>query len=124
MTKILHGILIDPVVRECSVVEMDADNVLQSLYDHLGCDMVELCAHQSNGDAIYVDEEGLFKEGLRSFQVFGAHQPFFGRGLILGHDSEGNSTAPRLPYLAWINNISFSPQFEVGSVTPVEEVVL
>ena len=115
----MKGILIDPVARECSVVEVNDDNVLQSLYDHLGCDTVELCAHQSNGDAIYVDEEGLFKQGLRSFQVFGAHQPFFGRGLILGHDRDGNTVAPRLPYVTWINQISFSPQFEVGSVTEV-----
>lgn len=120
MNKIFHGILIDPIDRECSVVKIDADNILQSLYDHIECDMMELCAHQPNGDVIYVDEEGLFKEGLRSFQVLGVHQPFFGRGLILGR----NLTAPRLPYITWINKISFSPQFEVGSVTPVKEAVL
>lgn len=120
MTKITHGILIDPAARTCTIVNV-GEAGLHDLYDALQCDMVEMCCHQENSDAIYVDEEGLFKVGLSSFNVKGAHQPFVGRGLILGHNDEGECTAPKTPPTEWINRISFYPQEVVASVTDTKE---
>jgi hypothetical protein len=49
---------------------------------------LEVARTWSNGDALYVDEEGLLKltEGSTFFTIAGGHQPFAGNGVIVGRE--------------------------------------
>lgn len=119
MSRITHGILINPVDRVCEVTPLDGGNLLQAAYDAIQCDLVqEVPMRLPNGDVLLVDEEGLFKIGLRSFHLSGWPEPLFGRGLLLGSTGE-DWCAPKTPYLELINLVSFKPQFEIGTVEEV-----
>jgi hypothetical protein len=43
------------------------------------------------GEAIFVDDEGLFKQPDRFFKFAGYEQPLAGKGLILGSDTNGET---------------------------------
>lgn len=49
-----------------------------------------------NGDEVYVNEEGLFIDGLNAFYIKGSYQPFFGSAYIIGSvTSTGNNRASK-----------------------------
>ncbi len=101
MTKprMVRAILIDPFACKVSEVEHDANDYTQ---------MYPLLSHESMpvdtfttivsdllqpGEAIFVDDDGLLKPCSRFFVFAGFHQPLAGKGLILGADRRGNTTA-------------------------------
>jgi len=92
MTK---GILIDvknKTITEVTVEKSSDGTQLDSMYKHLGCEMVEVVSLGEND--IYVDEEGLLKltPSTNFFMCEGYPQPLPGNGLILGYDeSTGNN---------------------------------
>jgi hypothetical protein len=82
--------LIDPKERSITIVE---SNGLQDIYKHLECTMIEVATYiqdTTGENVIYVDEEGLLKPMDFFFIVRGAHQPFAGRGLLVGCEEEGD----------------------------------
>ena len=85
----MKAILIDTVNR--TVTEVDAKG-LQDYYRLLNCEMIEVAIHLGNEDVIYVDEEGLFKQGTSYFTFKGAHQPFKGNGIVVGTDNDSGET--------------------------------
>ena len=91
----MRGILIDPESRLICGIEVGKG--LQPGYDLIGCS-VFTCVPMAGGDAIYIDDDGLFKPGLRSFMISGYPEPLFGRGLILGSNAKGNSCAPTMTF--------------------------
>ena len=51
----------------------------------------------SNGDTVYVDDEGYCKpRDGKGYFCFMRSQPLCGNGLVLGTDTEGKMTSPRL----------------------------
>jgi len=122
---IIHGFLIDPSLETIEVVRVD--NAL-NLY---GCflmgkhvapislmeESTESIPWNSLGDRIHYCEP---KPGDVSFQVAGVLQPIFGRGLILGHDSQGLglNCGPRVAYIQWLHRV----QFDNGFMIPFEKV--
>lgn len=87
----IKGFLIDPVAKEISPVEISGS--LDSIYELLNIQLFTVATTFSNGDDIYVDDEGLLKEDQRFFAVRNNYpaQPFYaGRGLVVGHDEYGD----------------------------------
>lgn len=85
------------------------ENGLQSIYEHIGCTMIEAATYLGT-DCIYVDEEGIWNNrGMIAFafQVSGAHQTFIGNGLVVGTDKQGNSISPNIMIDELKSRVSF-----------------
>jgi hypothetical protein len=90
----MRGILIDPFTR--TITEVDTDASLNSVYTLLDIDTLTVVSWDRQ-HALFLDDEGLLKsnEVQAYFQVYGADQPFAGRGLIVG-DNYGDNRAATL----------------------------
>jgi hypothetical protein len=102
----MRAIIIDPFKR--SVMETDIDGSAGSICEALGCDVLEIAHQFETGDTLYVDESGLSRaqdalngseDGERAYAFdVGAHQPFLGKGVILGpEDQTGRHTDAVMP---------------------------
>ena len=100
---------IDSANQTVTEVDVDEKNVLADLYKHVGCEMVEIACRIDDDNEIYVDEEGLLKNGpIIGFSYKGAHQPFAGNGLVLGcNDETGESKATTLKLEDVAKNVTF-----------------
>lgn len=87
----MQAFLIDPVAREVTAVEYDGD--WQNISKLIGARVFDV-ARLQNGDSIFVDDEGLFREEQSFFMHTGYGNPLAGKGLVLGCDEHGDSTAP------------------------------
>lgn len=93
----MRAILIDPFDESVTEVEYDGDykniyKLLSHPEHHVDCFTV---VYLENGDGIFVDDEGLFKDPKHFFTYTGYDQPIAGKGLVLGTDEEGNSVSPK-----------------------------
>ena len=86
------GILIDVqnrTITEVEVTKDSNDSELQSMYNHIKCEMVD-CVSLNDENDVWVDEEGLLT--LTPFSMFfkieGYHEFLPSNGLILGYDDE------------------------------------
>ena len=115
MTK---GILIDVknrTVTDVTVTKDSSGSQLQSIYDHIGCNMVEVVNIGEND--IYVDEEGLLNllPSTNFFMYKGYPQPLAGNGLIMGYNDEtGDSVDTTLTVEEVKNNVKFLTHREVA----------
>jgi hypothetical protein len=87
----MKAILIDVKARQ--VREVEIENDLDSIYQAMGVDMIEVATRLPNGDTIFVDEEGLIKGDIKGWFDVGAHQPFAGNGLVVGTSRGGDTVA-------------------------------
>lgn len=86
-------ILIDPFTRTVSEVEYNGQ--YKHIYDLIQCDTYDAARINQHGDAIFVDDEGLFKEEQAFFWHEDYPQPLAGRGLLLGcRATDGETIAP------------------------------
>jgi hypothetical protein len=99
----LYGFLIDPQAQQISRIEMPADSRgnLDTMYQVIGCELVEVAYINDQRDGVFVDEEGLLKPQQYFFFIEGGHQPLAGRGVVLGCDEEGETVAPTVT-LDWL----------------------
>lgn len=83
--KMINAILIDPVARTVTTVQVDADtpNQLEQMYKLIGCELVE-AVNLPNGDTGWIDEEGLLHGPQGFFEMPYYPQPLAGRCLITG----------------------------------------
>lgn len=111
------AILIDvnnKTIREVTVTKDERGSQLKSMYEHIGCELVEVVNIGEND--IYVDEEGLLNllPTTNFFMWKGYPQPLAGNGLILGYDdSTGDSTDVTLTVEDVKNNVRFMTHREV-----------
>jgi hypothetical protein len=109
----IKGILIDPVNRSISEVQVDNGNFLESIYGLLGCNMVEAVSMGTTPESsLWVDEEGLFKRGNPAFAMPGVGPGMFvGKGIILG-DAGSESCATSITVrmvksmVKWTNKVA------------------
>ena len=85
----MQAILIDPYTQTIEVVEYSGD--YKDISAMLGCDLFTT-VYTEMADTIYVDDEGLYVEDQRYFNIKGYPQPLAGRGLVLGSTDDGDST--------------------------------
>ena len=66
---------------------------------------------RANNDGVFVDEEGLFPGQQYWFKFTGGHQPFGGKGFILGENDEGESISPQVITKEWLlENVTVAAQ--------------
>ena len=103
----MQALLIDPSNKQITVVELpDTGDKFPSVYKHLQCDTFDAIT-LPNGDALYVDDEGLLKPLQHFFAVRGMPEPFAGRGLIVGTDNRGRSVTPQYTAQSIANDVKF-----------------
>lgn len=97
MATKIKGYLIDPIALTISVVQLDRGDINQ-MYKLLGVESFDCARINAQGDAIFVDDEGLLKSQPANnfFQCDWYPTPLAGKGLVLGVDSRGNSTDPKV----------------------------
>ena len=118
----MRAILIDAWandVREVTIIE-DADT-LQQMYEHIGCDTVEV-VHLPNSNDLWVDEEGLlFLSPHSRFFVYNGVMPIHGRGLILGLDRKtGECKSTKLTLEDVTDSVDFYSIDEVRELVKTE----
>lgn len=115
MTK---AILIDVNNKTVTEVTVEKDSRgyhLDSMYKHIGCEMVQVVNVGEND--IYVDEEGLLKltPSTNFFMWKGYHEPLAGNGLIMGYDDNtGENVDTTLTVEEVKNNIKFMTHYDVA----------
>jgi hypothetical protein len=88
----MKAIFINSETREITYIDNAGD--LGSLYLTLNCDMVQIGDfNQTNGDTLWVDEEGLLKEQKYGF-VYKTKE-FVGSGVIYGSNIGGDNVSAR-----------------------------
>jgi hypothetical protein len=91
----MKAILIDTQNQTVREVEVEQKNgsPLQSMYQHIGCELVDVVNIDDKND-VFVDEEGLLKldDNSRFFILDGFFQPLAGNGLIVGLDSKNGKS--------------------------------
>ena len=109
----MKTILID--TRNKAVTEIEIDGGLKSIYDALDVRMIETATYLPNGDAVYVDEEGMMGLDKDSgFFDIGAHQPFAGNGLVIGtNHTTGDSVGCKSTVEEIRKQVKFRSLFEV-----------
>lgn len=86
----MKGILIDPFAR--TVTRVDVAKGIDAIYSLIQARPFD-CVRIDERNAIFVDDEGLYRDDQRFFQFRGYPQPLAGRGLILGNDREGETVS-------------------------------
>jgi len=112
--KPYKGLLIDAVAKEIREVEVTD---LQSMYRHIGCDIVEAVYLNEQRDSVFVDEEGLIHgtPPTHFFYINGTHQPMAGNGLVLGCTPAGDSVAPKTITKDWLEaNVAYIERLPMG----------
>lgn len=87
----MRAILIDPFAKTVTEIDIDKANVLAGLYAAMQCDLVDVVRY--NNLDVWVDDEGLMKDGQKFFKMINGHQPLAGRAVIMESDDEGDSIA-------------------------------
>lgn len=88
----MRGILINPMDR--TVMDIETDGELASLYQLLQCSIIEAFELPAN-HILWLDEEGLYAQPPKPFFIIEGYeyQPFCGLGLILGRMHEDMDSA-------------------------------
>jgi hypothetical protein len=82
-------VVIDAEKKEVRIESID--NKLEAMQGIVG-GLIERAWVLSNGDDLYVNEEGLLNGSKSGFVMDHAPQPYMGSGFIVGHDGKGNAT--------------------------------
>ncbi len=106
----IHGYLIDPFAETVTQVAYDGD--FTCIYKHIKADRFT-CVYLDDRDAIFVDDEGLFKDDQRFFMYKEYHEPLAGRGLVLGANAEGDTTSPKITLEKLTKLISFGDVWDL-----------
>jgi hypothetical protein len=92
----MQAYLIDPFARTVEPIDYDGD--YRSIYRLIGngCSTFTALGLWHPGDAVFLDDEGLFKKGLMGFVLDGHIEHLFGRGVVLGSDAEGDEAPAKI----------------------------
>lgn len=120
----MQAYLIDPIAERVSVVDYDGD--YNSIYKLIDCSMFDLVNITHDGDAIFVDDEGLFKRRQWFFEYLfpnGRSVTLAGRGLVLGVDHEGESVSPKIDLEELTSRITFKRDAVIpaGGITTYDD---
>lgn len=87
----MRAFLIDPFKQTVEQITYSGD--FHQIYQLIDADTFDVARLNANGDGIYVDDDGLYKE----FQAFFLHknyqQPLAGKGLVLGCNIDTGDSA-------------------------------
>ena len=100
----MKAFLIDP--EEQTIIEVEHDDTLQNIYKHIDADCFDMLRINNKNDVILVDDEGLYRKD-HYFRYKGAENPLAGKGLVLGTNHQGESTAPTITLEQLQDNVTF-----------------
>ena len=93
MTAPFTTFLIDPFA--CTITEVHYNGEHSSIYKHIDADCYDCARLNAEGDGLFVDDEGMFKEDTRFFLHEDYPQPLAGKALMLGCNmDDGETQAP------------------------------
>lgn len=130
--SIIKAILIDPFACTVTEVQYEGDDYKQiyPLISHetmkVDCFTGAYPASLAGYDAVYVDDEGLFKNPQRFFLIPSNGQPLAGKGLVVGANDEGESISAEtkleslkreVVFLEFARQLDRLPEL-VGTTTP------
>jgi hypothetical protein len=98
VTEFTKGLLIDITLDfdAVTVVEVNPDETLRSMYLHLDCRSVDV-VRLAEGLDMWIDDEGLYNSTVNILATGVAreygltHQPYFGKALLLSNTSKGET---------------------------------
>lgn len=105
----MRGILINPYTKSVNEVSYNGDfNHMYRLLSWLEhrVSVVEIAGYLRGDDALYVDEEGLFKSSKRYFRIGG--RSFVGCALVLGVTRTGSNKAATLSLTELQTHVTFT----------------
>lgn len=82
-----QAILIDAAARTITAVEYEPSKLLQFLQAAVG-GYIEVAASWTDGDVLFVNEEGLLRPTAHWFKLSGKDQPLNGNGIVVGPELE------------------------------------
>ena len=110
----MKAILIDPFDE--SVSEVDYNGDYKEICNLINCGPIDYVRLDDTND-VYIDDDGLMKNPTRYFRIFSYKtmriHTLAGKGLILGHNDEGESIATTLDVNEYAKTIQFLPDTHV-----------
>ncbi|MDB5240562.1 MAG: hypothetical protein JWP57_1187 [Spirosoma sp.] len=89
-------ISIDPTRQVVEEVELNA-NSLRAIYNHIGCQCIDVVCSQQKGDALTVDDEALLLDPQPpAFRFEGFNGRIHGIAIVTGCDKRGNTITPKM----------------------------
>jgi hypothetical protein len=104
----MKAFLINPFDKTVSEVDYSGD--YKDIYKLINAELFDVVYIDGN-NAIYVDDEGLFKNEQAFFQV--GYAMLAGYGLVLGTDDEGESISPAISLKDLAKKVTFLSKEEV-----------
>lgn len=103
--------IIQPDFNSVAQITTDDEFGLDKIYQLLSTDVKQVrtidavrdYSNPDNTDVIYVDDEGLLIDENYAFSF--NDNAYFGRGIVIGTDNQGNNTSPIMPIEYYINSI-------------------
>lgn len=89
----MRAIKIDAEKREIYEIEINEKDSLEQMQSVVG-GYIELCLHLADGDAIFVNEEGLLQspENKQHWILYEGHpQPWVGNAIVCGSNRNGDT---------------------------------
>lgn len=86
--KTIKAIHIDAHNKKIAAVQIVPN--LDSYYKLIRCDLITTGYKFPNGDVLFVDDEGLFKDPKHFFRIPGIDYDFAGNGLIVGTEPDND----------------------------------
>ncbi|WP_018619753.1 DUF3846 domain-containing protein [Spirosoma luteum] len=108
---------IDPNTRTVEAVE--SSGKLADLCQLLDCRLIDACARQDNGDALIIDDEGLYRHPQPAAFSYRGVRHIHGVALLTGCDEEGETTEPKtsieeaIRHIEWQGNYRSLPRIHV-----------
>ena len=107
----MKAILIDPHSETISEVVYSGDwKSIKLWIDADAFDVVSI----GNDDAVYVDDEGLYKERLKFFHMKGWPHPLCGKALVLGETQTGDTKDVHTSLDEFRSKVKFMDRNTVG----------
>jgi hypothetical protein len=106
----MKAILINPFDK--TITEVDYDGDFMHIYDLIDAGCFG-CARISEGDGIFIDDDGLLKNPTHFFLHSEYHSPLAGKGLILGCDDQGEAVSCKTTVEEVRAKVSFRNIFQV-----------
>lgn len=103
--------IIQPDFKTVAQVEVGNELGLDKIYKLLSTDIKDVnCidavrdySNPDNTDVIYIDDEGLLIDENYAFSF--NDNAYFGRGIVVGTDNQGNNTSPIMPIEYYMQSI-------------------
>ena len=131
-----HGkaILINPFMKTVTEVPYQYGGSYTQITDYIATPeapkpLFTCVGINDEGDSIFVDDEGLYRETQAFFEFEGYPQPLQGFGLVLGCDDEGETVAPSVTLdqvaarISWAAGIAVEPSFTVRGFDNAEDML-